>query len=138
MLRNWIKISYVYISFVSARWNIHDNHARVCQNLLVMDVSSYRDYIFTFLHNPSVPPDNNSSKRAIRNIKIRQKVSGQFRCPNGGFIFTVLPMVTDAMLKNGQNMFELFNTFANLLTNYYNLLKKKLIFICGSEYLLTL
>jgi len=53
-----------------------------------------RDYIFTFLHMPQVPPDNNSSERAIRNIKVKQKISDQFKSPNGAFIFAVLRSVT--------------------------------------------
>jgi len=30
----------------------------------------YRDSILTFLHYPKVPPDNNGSERAVRNIKV--------------------------------------------------------------------
>ncbi len=39
------------------------------QNRLV----KYRDYIFTFLYYENVPPDNNASERAIRNVKVKQK-----------------------------------------------------------------
>ncbi len=38
-----------------------------------------KDYLFTFLSNPSVPYDNNASERGVRKIKIKQKVSGCFR-----------------------------------------------------------
>jgi transposase len=76
----------------------------------------YRDYIFTFLYHPNVPPDNNSSERAIRNIKVKQKVSGQFKSPNGAFIFAVLRSVTDTMIKNDQNVVESLNVIANLHT----------------------
>ena len=41
-------------------------------------LKKYQDYLFTFLYSPNVPPDNNASERAIRNIKVKQKVSGQF------------------------------------------------------------
>ena len=37
--------------------------------------AKHRDCIFTFLYNPDVPPDNNGSERAIRNVKVKQKIS---------------------------------------------------------------
>ena len=77
----------------------------------------YRDYIFTFLHMPQVPPDNNSSERAIRNIKVKQKVSGQFKSPNGAFIFAVLRSITDTIIKNNQNVVSSLNVIANLHTD---------------------
>lgn len=77
----------------------------------------YRNYLVTFLYHPKVPPDNNSSERAIRNIKVKQKVSGQFKSPNGAFIFSVLRSVTDTTLKNKQNIIESLNTIANLQTD---------------------
>ncbi len=33
-------------------------------------LKKHREYLFTFLYRPEVPPDNNASERAIRNIKI--------------------------------------------------------------------
>ena len=38
----------------------------------------WQDHIFTFLFKPEVPFDNNGSERAIRNVKVKQKVSGGF------------------------------------------------------------
>ncbi len=46
-----------------------------------------RDYIFNFLENPAIPPDNNASERGIRKLKIKQKVSGTFRSDNGADAF---------------------------------------------------
>jgi len=77
----------------------------------------YRDYLLTFLYHQKVPPDNNASERAIRNIKVKQKVSGQFKSPNGAFIFAVLRSVTDTILKNKQNVICSLNTIANLQTD---------------------
>ena len=52
-------------------------------------LKKYRDYLFTFLYRPEVSPDNNVSERSIRNIKIKQKVSEQFRSPEGFAFFFI-------------------------------------------------
>ena len=38
-----------------------------------------KEQLFTFLYNENVPGDNNASERAIRNVKVKQKISGQFK-----------------------------------------------------------
>lgn len=38
-----------------------------------------RQNLSTFLYVPEVPPDNNGSERAVRNVKVKQKISGQFK-----------------------------------------------------------
>ena len=67
-------------------------------------MSKYKNYIFTFLFNPVVPPDNNGSERAIRNIKVKHKISGYFKSFNGASQFAILRSVVDTSLKNGQNI----------------------------------
>src|ERR1019366_4940393 len=53
---------------------------------------------------PNVPPDNNGSERAIRNVKVKQKISGHFKSTDGANIFAVLRSVIDTTLKAGQNV----------------------------------
>lgn len=65
-----------------------------------------RDQIFTFLFFPDVPYDNNGSERAIRNIKVKQKVSGGFRSDRGAEIFAILRSVVDTVIKKGGNPYE--------------------------------
>jgi len=77
----------------------------------------YREYLFTFLYHPKVPYDNNASERAIRNIKVKQKISGQFRSPTGSHIFAVLRSVTDTTLKNNNNVLKSLQFIANLQTD---------------------
>lgn len=64
-----------------------------------------------------MPPDNNASERAIRNIKVKQKVSGQFKSPNGAFAFAVLRSITDTSIKNGQGVVSALKIIANLQTD---------------------
>ncbi|MDT8442598.1 MAG: IS66 family transposase [Desulfuromonadales bacterium] len=77
----------------------------------------YRAYLFTFLYHPEVPPDNNASERAIRNIKVKQKISGQFKSPDGAFGFAVLRSITDTIIKNNQNVLNSLKVIANLHTD---------------------
>lgn len=69
------------------------------QNRLV----KYRQHILTFLYYHEVPPDNNGSERAIRNIKVKQKISGQFKSLEGAESFAILRSVIDTAIKNNIN-----------------------------------
>lgn len=64
---------------------------------------SQQDSILYFLLQPNVPPDNNGSERAIRNVKVKQKISGQYKSMDGANIFAVLRSVIDTAMKSGQN-----------------------------------
>lgn len=75
----------------------------------------YRGYILTFLYHHEVPPDNNASERAIRNVKVKQKVSGQFKTVAGAQAYAVIRSVTDTCVKNGQSVLGAFKTIATLL-----------------------
>jgi len=66
----------------------------------------YSGHAFMFLDDPEIPPDNNASERAIRNFKVKQKVSGFFKSNNGAEIYAVLRSIIDTSIKNGQNPFE--------------------------------
>lgn len=60
-------------------------------------------YLFTFLYHQEVPPDNNSSERAIRNAKVKQKVSGMFKGATGLQCFAVLRSIIDTGIKRGMD-----------------------------------
>ena len=62
--------------------------------------------ILTFLRYHYVPPDNNASERAIRNIKIKTKVSGQFRSDKGADSFAVIRSIIDTTRKSGNNILD--------------------------------
>jgi hypothetical protein len=65
-----------------------------------------RDKIFTFLLNANIPPDNNASERAIRNIKVKLKVSGQFKSKQGAIDYANLRSIIDTARKRGMNEFD--------------------------------
>jgi len=88
----------------------NEKEVLVFQNRIVR----YKNYLFTFLYYHDVPPDNNASERAIRNIKVKQKVSGQFKTPKGAQIYAIIRSITDTCIKNSQNILLAFQTIAKL------------------------
>jgi transposase len=74
----------------------------------------HKNYVFSYLHYPDVPADNNRSERAIRNVKVKQKVSGQFKSFEGAMNFAVLRSITDTAIKNGQNVLNALLVIAEL------------------------
>jgi len=74
----------------------------------------HRDKIFQFLYHPEVPSDNNGSERAIRNIKVKQKISGQFRTANHAQFFAIIRSVIDTAIKQGKDIFTELTRIAKL------------------------
>jgi len=62
-------------------------------------LTKHQDWIFTFMSYPDVPPDNNSSERAIKAIKLKDKVSGGFRSEPGASRFAQLLSLTQTLRK---------------------------------------
>ena len=62
-----------------------------------------RDYIFNFLENPAIPPDNNASERGIRKVKIKMKNSGTFRSDTGADAFLELLSIVETTKKNNNS-----------------------------------
>ena len=77
-------------------------------------ITQYRQYLFRFLYQYEVPPDNNASERAIRTFKVKQKVSGLFRSFDGAQAFAVIRSVIDTTVKNGQNVWLALNCGAQV------------------------
>lgn len=61
-----------------------------------------RKSLFRFLEDPSIPPDNNGSERALRNVKVKTKVSGMFKTDLGADQFAVIRSVIDTFIKRKQ------------------------------------
>jgi len=74
-----------------------------------------RNYLFKYLYHSLVPSDNNGSERAIRNVKIKQKVSGQFRSESGARSFAIIRSVIDTIIKRNKNIFDCLAITANLV-----------------------
>lgn len=61
-----------------------------------------QDYIFNFLENPAIPPDNNASERGIRKVKIKMKNSGTFRSDDGADAFLDILSIIETAKKHNK------------------------------------
>jgi hypothetical protein len=73
---------------------IHKEERRLQKRLI-----KHKDWIFPFMDYPDVPPDNNSSERAIKAVKLKDKVSGGFRSELGASRFAQLLSLTQTLRK---------------------------------------
>jgi len=77
-------------------------------------LNKHRQSVFAFLEYPDVPPDNNASERTLRNVKVKTKVSGQFRNEEGKGAdrYAKIRSVVDTTIKNGQDIYAAFLALA--------------------------
>jgi transposase len=72
-----------------------------------------RGAVLTFLYHLEVPPDNNGSERAIRNAKVKMKISNQFKSVDFANHYAVIRSVIDTTIKNSKNVFDALSCLAN-------------------------
>ncbi len=66
----------------------------------------FKDQVLAFLVHPQVPFDNNQGERDIRMAKLKQKISGCFRGPDGGDIFARIRGSISTLRKNDLNILD--------------------------------
>ncbi len=66
-----------------------------------------RETILPCLYRSDIPPDNNASERAIRNAKVKMKVSGMFK--TGQNAFSIIRSVIDTLKKRGLKVLPTIN-----------------------------
>ena len=79
-----------------------------------------RQHLFTFLFIEQVPPDNNASERAIRNVKVKQKISGQFKKKQAAQNFAKIRSVIDTTIKNKMNVLDSMTLIAKFEFQFGN------------------
>ena len=84
------------------------------EQALIKRLIKHRKSVFTFLYHENVPPDNNASERAIRNVKVKTKIS-QFRNEEGKGAerYAKIRSVIDTTIKNGQDVYAALICMAN-------------------------
>src|SRR6056297_57771 len=71
-------------------------------------MKKHRDKLTTCLDYVEVPSTNNASERAIRNVKIKQRVSTNFRSWKGAKNFTIIRSIIDTAIKQGQDPLKFY------------------------------
>lgn len=75
-------------------------------------MTKYSKHVFNFLLHKDVPPDNNGSERAIRNFKVKLKISGFFKSIEGANGYAAIRSVIDTAIKNNQNPLQIIKLIA--------------------------
>lgn len=83
---------------------------------LLLRLQQHKEAVLLFLRNPAVPFTNNEAERDARMMKLRQKISGGFRTPQGAHNFATLRTLIGTARKRGWNMLETLSLCPTQLT----------------------
>jgi transposase len=98
-----IEIQFDHL-FKSPLKNSHADIVKLQSSLKVK-----RRSLTTCLYERYVPPDNNASERAIRKMKVKEKVSGGFRSKEGAVCYAIIQSIVDTAIKQGIHPFKALN-----------------------------
>lgn len=91
--------------------DISDKHKK--ERAFIKRLIKNRNSIFTFLYHQQVPPDNNGSERGIRNLKVKMKISNQFKSAEFAQHYAVIRSVIDTTIKNSMDVFKALTNLAD-------------------------
>ena len=87
------------------KWRGRAPRRRTGHNLLLRLATRKQDTL-RFLHDPTVPFTNNQAERDGRMMKLRQKISGGFRSPEGAIDFALIRSFFSTARKQGWNIID--------------------------------
>ena len=79
-------------------------------------MTNLRYSLFTFLYHKEVPFHNNGAERAFRMVKVKDKISGQFKSLQ--HVFATFRSVIDTAIKNGQSVWDAILYIVNMPTSF--------------------
>jgi hypothetical protein len=125
LIKDIFKLKHISLQKNQAFWigskEIKDLHKRL-KELLILEIdrtkchktSNFQNsmmkcqsFLMPCLFNLEIPPDNNASERAIRKIKNKQKISGQFK--SGQNAFCNIASVIGTLIKREKEILPLLN-----------------------------
>src|SRR6516225_565144 len=89
---------------------------RTGHNLLLRLANRKQD-VLRFLNDPAVPFTNNQAERDARMMKVKQKISGGFRCIAGATDFAVIRSFISTVKKHGWNVIQAIAQDPQILIN---------------------
>ena len=93
---------------------------RTGHNLLLRLTTRKQDTL-RFLHDPTVPFTNNQAERDGRMMKVKQKISGGFRCLDGATDFANIRSFISTAKKQGWNVIQAIAQDPQILINFLRL-----------------
>ena len=82
-----------------------DAYGKMAKNLK-RSLIKHQDKLWHYIEEKSVPATNNSSEQALRNVKVKQKISTSMRTLRGAQIFCKLRSVAETCRKQGTSFFR--------------------------------
>lgn len=73
---------------------------------------THRAGLWTFLHDPAVPPTNNSSEQALRPLVVHRKVTNGFRADGAAERYAALQTVAETARRRGRSVYATLLTAA--------------------------
>ena len=82
-----------------------------------MRLANRKQDVLRFLNDPAVPFTNNQAERDARMMKVKQKISGGFRCIAGATDFAMIRSFISTAKKQGWNVIQAIAQDPQILIN---------------------
>lgn len=97
------RLNDLVLEGISKNKESSNQHYNNDERALINRILDYKENYFMWLHDFSIPPDNNLSERSLRGIKSKMKISGQFLNINNARFHANIKSYIETCYRNGVN-----------------------------------